>query len=113
MQMSEYTAKYGNAMVKRVNHRCLICQKPILHDPSVIACHTRHRHKLSFEEYFTQYIEDKNSDGTISNQNDSHTSPMNSNSQPVKKNKFIGLLPLATLKNSAEVNSKLSKISQN
>ena len=74
-----------------------------------------HRHKLSFEEYFTQYIEDKNtnSDGTISNQNDSHTSPMNSNSQPVKKNKFVGLLPLATLKNSAEVNSKLSKISQN
>ena len=111
--MSEYTAKYGNAMVKRVNHRCLICQKPILHDPSVIACHTRHRHKLSFEEYFTQYIEDKNSDGTVSNQNDSHTSPiLNSNSQPVKKNKSIGLLPLATLKNS-EVKFKLSKVSQN
>ena len=90
--MSEYKAKYGNTCVKRVTHKCLICDTGILHDPSVIACHTRHRHKISFEEYFTQYIEN----GTVFGQNDGQGGEETAIAIPKIKKKKLGLLPLAS-----------------
>ena len=90
--MSEYKAKYGNTCVKRVTHKCLICDTGILHDPSVIACHTRHRHKISFEEYFTQYIEN----GTVFGQNFGQGGEETAIAIPKIKKKKLGLLPLAS-----------------
>ena len=65
----------------------------------------RHRHKLSFEEYFTQYIEGETPNGSTQNPTDHETSSSSTNPKIKKKYKYPGLLPLADSKNSKVSNT--------
>ena len=57
LSVAEYSSLHGDTMTKKEYHRCRICQNRVLHDPSAIAQHTRMIHKITFEQYFSDYIE--------------------------------------------------------
>ena len=57
VSLKEYTDKYGPPMTKKVHHTCLICQQKVLHDPSAIAMHIRSSHKMTYEDYYLEYVE--------------------------------------------------------